>query len=402
MRKGLILFVCVLFSSSIALAQGIKLKVENDSTFNAAEDYANLSEGFDVDITKLNEINIGAQLAQDAAWVTANETEAISALANKSYYQQRADLNISSALPERTNIYTILSFIGSDFNTTSLVISSLEIEHFFNTNFKFRVGRLNNKVSESQFFGRIALEESSAHVFGRNIFINDAIEFDGSFKKRGGPSFFIGIKPYFNDLNLKAIYAGIHQSLKSGIQLSSILSMNRQLEADLKKYLPDHQGVQTYFSYEAEIAYKQPAGSVFLNVGGNLGFKGIVPHAGGRMNLLKGLAPVVGREGDSFKETFTMAGGARLRPSKLSSSLEFLPSAGLEMEVQGGLTSRYTALNVCAYCKINITKRMVLTYYCTPQFIWQDYNDERTSYIGGLSQFLRLSVTVGKPTRMFL
>lgn len=45
-------------------------------------------------------------------------------------------------LPDRTNIYSTISFLNDNAGS------------------------------------------SSAHVFGRNLFINDALEFDGSFKKK--------------------------------------------------------------------------------------------------------------------------------------------------------------------------------------------------------------------------
>lgn len=385
-------------------AQDITFSLGKDSTFNAADDYAKTSEGFDVDISKVNVINLGLQVAQDVAVASANRDEVIDALANKSYYRQRVDLTVTSALPERTNVYSIITFLNDNSGASSatVTVSNLEIEHFFNDNFKFRVGRLANSVSESQFFGRMALEETSAHVFGRKLFINDALEFDGSFKKKGGPSFFIGLKPQFKPFNLKSVYAGIHQSFKTGLQLHGIFSLNRQFEADMQKYIPEFKGKDAYFSYEAEVAYKRQAGTVFLNVGGNLGYTGLLPHASGRYDFIGQLQPVVTRKGDSFKETFTPSAGFRLYPSRLSPSLKFLPQAGLEAEVQGALTSRFTALNVCAYCKLNITRRMVLTYYCTPQFVWQDFRPDSPSFIGGVVNYLRLSVTVGKPTRMFL
>lgn len=401
-KKGsivLLLLGCVLRLG----AQNVHLEIGKDSTFNAAEDYAKTSEGFDVDITKVNVINVGGQMAQDIATSTANYKEVISSLPNKSYYRQRFDLMVSSALPERTNVYSIITFLNDSYDgACNVVISNLEVEHFFNNNFKFRMGRLANSVSESQFFGRMALEESSAHVFGRKIFINDAIEFDGSFKQKGGPSFFIGLKPTFKPLNLKGVYAGLHQSFKSGLQFHGIVSVNRQFEVDMTKYIPEFKGIGEYFSYEAEVAYKKLTSTIFLNVGGNLGYKGLLPHVSGKFDFMKQLMPVVTDKGDSFKETFTPSCGFRLRPAKMNSSLFFLPQVGLEAEVQGVLTDRFTVLNVCAYCKVNITKRMVLTYNCTPQFIWQDFNKDTPSYMGGMVNYFRLSVTIGKPSRMFL
>lgn len=170
----------------------------------------------------------------------------------------------------------------------------------------------------------------------------------------------------------------------------------------MQKYFPGFTGTDEYFSYEFEIAYKRPNITTFLNVGGNLAFKGLIPHASGKFDFINQLSPVVANKGDSFKETFTPAGGFRIFPAKMTPSLKFIAQAGLEAEFQGALTDRFSALNLCAYCKVNLTRRMVLTYYCTPQFIWQDFNLGTTSYIGGMVNYLRLSVTVGRPARMFL
>lgn len=404
MDRKILTMLLVLMAWGQVQAQKISFSLKNDSTFNAADDYAQTSEGFDVNVNEVNVVNLGIQIAQDVAVANANRDEIVDALSNRSYYRQRIDLNLSSALPERTNVYSIITFLNDNSGNSSamVTISNLEVEHFFNNNFKFRVGRLANSVSESQFFGRMALEETSAHVFGRKLFVNDALEFDGSFKKRGGPTFFIGLKPVFKPFNLKGVYAGIHQAFKSGVQLHGIFSLNRQFEADMTRYIPDFKGKDVYFAYEAEVAYKQRGGTVFLNIGGNAGYTGLLPHASGRFDFLNQLMPVVSRKGDALKETFTPSVGFRTYPAKMNPSLKFLPQVGVEAEVQGALTNRFTALNVCAYCKVNITRRMVLTYYCTPQFIWQDFQPDKPSFMGGVVNYLRLSVTVGKPTRMFL
>lgn len=385
-------------------AQNLKLSINSDSTFNAAEDYAKTNAGFDVDITKVNVINIGMQVAQDVAIANTNYAEVTSALSNESYYQQRVDLTIWAALPERTNLYSTVSFLNSnsDASSTMTTVVNMEIEHFFNNHFKFRAGRLSGSVSESQFFGRMALEESSAHIFGRKLFINDALEFDGNFLKEGGPVFFIGLKPRFKPFNLKGGYAGFHQPFKNGMQIHGIFSVNRQFEEDLQIFIPNFKGKQTYFAYEGEVAYKRTASTIYLNVGGYLGYEGVLPHSGNKFDFMKQLLPVVTDKDNSFKETFTPSCGFRIYPGRISPSFKFLPQAGLEAEVQGALTNRFTALNVCGYLKFNITRRMVLTYYCTPQFIWQDFNEEKPSYIGGMVNYLRLSVTLGQPSRMFL
>lgn len=402
-RKGWIGILLLLLVLQVK-AQKVQFSLGKDSTFNAAEDYARTSEGFDVDINQVNVINLGMQIAQDVAVANANRDEILSALPAKSYYRQRVDLMLSSALPERTNVYSTISFLNDNSSSPSAIatITNLEVEHYFRKNFKVRLGRLANSVSESQFFGRMALEESSAHVFGRKLFINDALEFDGSFKKKGGPSFFIGLKPLFKPFNLKAVYAGIHQPFKNGMQAHLILSVNRQFEEDMKEYIPTFTGKDAYFSYEVEAAYKRLGGTVFLNIGGNVGYTSILPHTSGKFDYIGQLLPVITDKGESFKETFTPSCGFRIFPAKMHPFWKFLPQVGVETEVQGALANRFTALNICAYCKINITRRMVLTYYCTPQFVWQKFNIEQPDYIGGVVNYLRLSVTVGKPARMFL
>ena len=385
-------------------AQDMKLTLKADSAFNAAYDESKTFKGFDVDTSKINVINLAFQVAQDLAVANTNNSDVTNALPNKSYMRQRADLVLSSALPERTNVYTTISFMNTEEGTrsnASLVITNLEIEHYFRNNMKFRIGRLCNSVSESQFFGRIALEESSAHMLGRKIFINDAFEWDGRFRVNGRGVFFVGLKPIFKPFNLKAFYAGMHHPFKSGFQMHAIVSLNRMFEEDLQSSVPDFTGKDVYFSYEAEVAHKTSTHSVFLNVGGNVGSLGMIPHTSGPYDILKQARPVVKRKGDSFKETFIPSTGFRIYPAKMSPKNIF-KQVGLEAEVQGALTNKFTALNVCAYCKIGITRRLILSYFCTPEFIWQNNNPDKPSFMGGVVNFLRLNVTVGKPGRMFM
>ena len=88
-----------------------------------------------------------------------------------------------------------------------VVVSNFEIEHFFTKrHMKLRIGRLSNTVSESQYFGRVALGESSAHLQGNFIYVNDAFEWDGRFKNGTGV-YFVGMQPYFKPLKFKGFYA---------------------------------------------------------------------------------------------------------------------------------------------------------------------------------------------------
>ena len=405
-RKAFILMLLVGWGtlSVPSSAQDIKLTMKADSTFNAAYDEAKTFKGFDVDTSKVNVINLAFQVAQDLAVANTNSSDVTDALASKSYFRQRADLVLSSALPERTNVYATVSFLNTEAGASSkasVVVTNLEIEHYFRNNMKFRIGRLCNSVSESQFFGRIALEETSAHMLGRKIFINDAFEWDGRFRVNGKGVFFVGLKPIFKPFNLKAFYAGMHHPFKNGWQMHTIVSLNRMFEDELQSTVPDFTGKDVFFSYEAEVAHKTSTHSVFLNVGGNVGSLGMIPHTSGPYDILRQARPIVTRKGDSFTETFIPSTGFRIYPAKINPKNIF-KQVGLEAEVQGALTSKFTALNVCAYCKIGITRRLILSYFCTPEFIWQDCNPGKPSFMGGVVNFLRLNVTVGKPGRMFM
>ena len=387
-----------------ALAQEITLSLKVDSTFNAAEIKEKTFKGFDVDTSQVNVVNIGMQLSLDVVDSKANDPGITSSLTNSSYFRQRLDMVFSSALPEHTNVYATLSFINpeGDANVGKIFFTNMEVEHYFMNHTKIRIGRLVNQVSESQFFGRIALEESSAHYYGRTVYINDAIEFDGNLRHKGGPVFFIGMKPRFKPFNLKGVYAGFHQPFKNGLQTHAIVSLNRQFESDMQKYIPTFEGKDVYGAYEAEVAYKKPTATVYLNVGGNIGYQGLLPHVSGSMDFMQQLKPVITRKGDSFKETFMGSVGLHLHPSKMSPGWKFLPLVCLEAELQGALTNRFTTLNIFGICRFSLTRRVVLTYNCTPQFIWQKFNPSKPNYMGGVVNFLRLSVVVGKVGRLYM
>ena len=390
-----------------ATAQEMKVSIKGDSTFNPADVEAKTMKGFDVDTSKVNVINMAMQIASDVAIFNANDKAIEEAFPFTSYYRQRADWILSSALPERTNMYSTVTFLNIEEGLNSeamVVITNLEMEHFFkNKNMKFRIGRLCNTVSESQFFGRIALEESSAHQHGRKIFINDAVEWDGRFKNGNGV-YFVGVKPMFKPIKLKSIYAGMHQPFKNGMQMHTIVSLNKSHEEELQKLFPSYNhGKNTYFSYEAEVAHKGRSTTVVLNAGGNVGSVGMMPHTSGTFDIMKQSRAYVYYENkkDAAKETFMASAGIRFLPSKIAPKC-FVRKVGLEVEGQGLLSDRFTCINACAYCVMSVTRRIVLGYYCTPEFLWQDINPKRQHFMAGVVNFVRLSVTVGKPGRMFM
>lgn len=400
-----VLLAGVVFQATPVAAQELKISMKADSVFSPVEDEAKTFKGFDVDTSKVNVINIALQVAQDLAVANANSKEMLDVLPYNAYFRERADLLMSAALPEHTNIYSTISFVNTKEGTTNgatVVATNLEIEHFFKNHTKIRIGRLCNSVSESQFFGRIALEEANAHELGRKVYINDAIEWDGRFKADGKGVFFVGVKPIFMPLDFKGAYAGMHQPFENGTQMHFIVSANRMFETDIQTYLPEYTGGDDlYYSYEAEVAHKSKTTTVYFNAGGNIGSLGMIPHTSSVFDFLKQARPIVSNKEDAFKETFMASAGFRVYPARKAPKCKF-GQIGLEAEVQGPLSDRFTALNVCGYCKVMLTRRLILTYYCTPRFIWQDINPNRPEFMGSVVNFARLSVTVGTPGRMFL
>lgn len=404
MRKLLSLLFLVSAVVSSAVAQDFSVKVSGDSTFNAAEENVKAQSGIDVDTSKLNVLHIGLQVIQDIGFAAADDKDIISNLNAKSYYWERADLMTAAALPGRTNMYFSVSFMQTAEGVSNdgvMKITNLEIEHYFKKNLKIRFGRLANSVSESQFYGRMAIEETSAHVYGRKIFIHDALELDGAFS-RTGPKYFVGVKPVFSTLNFKGAYAGIVFPFQNGFKMHYIAALNRSFEADVSKYIPDFKGKEVYFSYEAEVAQRWKKTTAYLNVGGNVGYRGVLTHTSGRFDFIKQFRPTVTDRDDSFKETFTLSGGLRIFPAKMTRKMRLIQQAGLEAEIVGACSDKLTYITACAYMKMNLTKRLILTYYCTPEFIDQSFNPNKPSKVSGVVNFFRLSLMVGNPGRMYM
>ena len=404
--KKIIIIILSLITLSVQ-AQEMKVSIKGDSTFNAADVEAKTIKGFDVDTSKINVINMAMQIACDVSVFNANDKAIEDAFPINGYHRQRADWILSSALPEHTNMYSAVTFLNVDGPSAAaamVVVSNFEIEHFFTKRrMKLRIGRLSNTVSESQYFGRVALGESSAHLQGNFIYVNDAIEWDGRFKNGTGV-YFVGMQPYFKPLKFKGFYAGMHQPFKNGMQMHTILSVNNTLEKDLQSTFPYYsKGNNVYYAYEAEIAHKTRATSVFLNAGGYVNYVGLVPHSSGMFDIMKQSRAFVyyNNKEDALKETFLVSTGVRVFPFRINPRC-FVRRVGLEVEGQGLLSDRFTTVNVCAYCVISLTKRIIFSYYCTPTFLWQDINPTRKHYMSGVVNFFRVNCTVGKPGRTFM
>lgn len=396
--KKLLSAVILVFAVLETLAQNITVKIDNDSTFDAANFEVVASEEFD-NIAPVHTVNIAFQTLCDIVFTsTSLDDDRFSAPDN--YLRERADLLFSSKLEDNTNIYALMAFLNTQDGVNSdskLVVPNVEIEHYFKKgNCKVRVGRLLNSLTKSQYFGRIAVEQSSAHVYGRKVYINDALEFDGRIGNGSVAAYYcLGIKPRFKKLDLRGVYGGASKNFASGLRMHCLLSFNRQFEDELKNEITGYEGSNTYFAGEIEFSIKKAMFEAYANCGGYTHYVGRVPHSSNAYDYLKFLSPVVSDTHNSLKETFIHAYGMRFFPKS-----NFFSQVGLESEFLGSFSNNFSAYNFCAYMKLSLTRRLLLTYYCTPQVIKQQTVDKTTGDYSACGNFLRLSVLVGKPVRM--
>ena len=83
-------------------------------------------------------------------------------------------------------------------------------------------------------------------------------------------------------------------------------------------------------------------------------------------------------------------------------ALKFVPMAGFEAEAVGLGHKEQTTLNMYGYVKFNLTNRLILSYACNPQFVWDKRTSPEYDMLSGTTHYVRLSLTVGKPARMMM
>lgn len=348
-------------------------------------------------------INFGCQLSQDFTTTTCNHDWVKEQLGYNSTYTQRIDFILSSQLAEKTKANVIVSYNILDSKSYTLLPLNLEISHYFTDHLNVRFGRLISKLSESQFYGRLALGEDASHTFGRTPFVNDAFEilYKVGINK---PVFFIGAKTCYDNPSFEGIYCGIHNITAKGLQSYLLLSTIKEHVSTIVKSIKNYAGSNRwYFSYEGEIAYKKPEQCYFLGIGGYVDYIGAIPHAQRKRDLMASSLPTITESNKALKETFIPMCGFRLRPDKINPKFNFLAMAGFEAEMQGMLTNKYTSLNMFGYLKFKITNRLILTYACNPQFTWFSKGESSSfKFLGGTAHYLRISLTIGRPNRMMM
>ncbi|OFZ01247.1 MAG: hypothetical protein A2491_14045 [Bacteroidetes bacterium RIFOXYC12_FULL_35_7] len=408
---------------------------------SAQEATQNLTfQGFDVDTSKVNAPSFGIQVSNDANILNFPKGETFNpGLYNNSLYNSqidklknissseylannlgwkssfwiRTDLWVNVALPHKTNIYTLIALRAMNMDSGSpddfsYTLLNMEVEHYFDKHFKVRFGRLINKLSASQFYGRIALGASDAHVFGRTPFVCDALEFDMNFKDKGLPVFMVGVKPQFNEFDFNTFYLGAHTNLSPLFRTYLLYSLNKQQVADLTPYFPYLKNERYYVAIEAEFAFDNKTVVSFINIGTNMNYIGPALHYSGARDILKRNEPLIIAPNSSIKETLLPSAGVAVRPCLLTPKLSFFKRAGLECEINGLLDSRIKSYNAYLNLKFEFFKNLNFEYGYNLNIT--NYNQNNTFYVSGkpvlytdkLSygvNYLRLCVIFGKPSR---
>ena len=426
MNKLFRIIIPLFFLCSHAVAQEI---IENQ-TF----------KGIDADTTKINKPTLGIQIANDVSFVSypkgeeftigdynedmySDQVDDIKDISATEYfakqlgwtpmYWQRADLFTSIALQNQTNFYSLISFRvlkmdsggSADFSYTIL---NLEVEHYFNKHYKIRFGRLINKLSASQFYGRIALGASDSHVYGRTPFVCDALEFDINYKDKGLPVFMIGVKPQFNSFDFNSFYIGAHSSISKNIQTFLLFSYNKQQYEELSVYVPSVKKDRYYSAFEAEVSYNGKIFTSFINIGTLSNYLGIAPHFSGPRDILKQNEPIITSGNLSLKQTFIPSIGLSVNPCKMTSKLSFFKKIGIEAEINGLFNTELTSLNAFANAKFTILKNFNIEYGLNLNKI--KYAENKDFYLSTTPiinndkfnygvHYLRLSLIFGQPTR---
>jgi len=276
----------------------------------------------------------------------------------------RMDLSTKAKIDSKTTLNALTAFkvmrrdsgAQDDFSYTIL---SCNLEHMLNDKYTVKAGRVIEKYSESKMFGRIALGSKDAHVFGRTPFINDSVQLNIDLDKM---KLNTGIKYEYKELGFNAIYMigdytkKLGRNKKNELGLTGIYSINKQVLEEYKDLVPkpeDEQDDENYFQgLEGEISVKYNNNiTSYLNAGILFNYIGKAPHFSGPTDILKLNEPIIYDGSDSAAETFTLAMGLRLDPSKY---IKYLPKVNefmTEFEFLGMGSDKYNAM--ITYCHLN-------------------------------------------------
>lgn len=263
----------------------------------------------------------------------------------KNMHFVRIDFFANAELTDKTklNYLMALRVLGDDSGMQedfNYVILNAEIEHLYRELFRIRIGRLNEKYSESRFFGRTALGHKDAHIFGRTPFVNDALEINLDSAKSGFPlDLATGVKVYKAPLDFSTAFLISQYKKPIGnhtFKTFFIYSYNKQLEEDLSSIFPYMEHDRYYHGYEGEISFSfANAVTPYVNVGWLSNYMGYMQHTSGMRDILKKNEPLITDPDESVTQTTTTCVGLNVKPSNLSDNLKFFRELVAEFEYMG-------------------------------------------------------------------
>jgi hypothetical protein len=240
-----------------------------------------------------------------------------------------------------------------------------------------KIGRLAEKFSESRFFGRLALGEDDAHVFGRTPFVNDAVEFMLLKDiKNLTFSFYTGAKFVYMPLDFAGYYAITDISVPLGkkdqfkFDIFGIYSLNRQFEKSLEVLFPSADKDNYFHGVEGEVALTFfNMVTAFANIGFWVNYQGYMPHCSGPRDILRLNAPIIDDKTNSLGDSLIPCVGIKVTPGiiltnkkKGDKEIFSLDEITLEAEVLGiGYEGMY-AFNIYGHIGMSFFDTLFISY----------------------------------------
>ncbi|HDS09510.1 MAG TPA: hypothetical protein ENN73_04715 [Firmicutes bacterium] len=262
------------------------------------------------------------------------------ALGLKNLYFIRVDFSLAAQLAEKTNFYYLMALRILDQDSGaqdgfSYTLLQAELEHTIGRMYRFRLGRLAEKFSESRFFARVALGYKDSHVWGRTPFVNDSLELNLDSVNTGLPvNLTTGIKFGYKPFEFTTLFF-ITELQRKKFKSYLIYTFNMQYEENLTTMFPWIEEDRYYHGLELEVALKLNGVTPYLNAGVLIDYIGTAPHYSGPTDILKGNQPIIYYPNESREKTFIPMAGVKFEPYKLSNRLSFFKEAVLEFEYPG-------------------------------------------------------------------
>lgn len=295
-------------------------------------------------------------------------------IGQKDMHYIRMDFSLDADISEKTKVSSLIAMrvlnkdSGSQSDFSYTVLSS-NIEHKFDDTYKMKFGRVVEKYSESKMFGRVAMGGKDSHVFGRTPFINDSLQIN---MKKGKIDLNSGIKYNYNPFNFAGTYLISKYETeideKQKIKIFGVYSLNRQMGSEYETYvpMPEEKRISENYNHglEAEIAYNLDVNKfiAYVNAGCLINYLGAAPHFSGPSDITKLNEPIIYEKSDSISDTFILAGGIKINPSKYWKVLNKVDDISIELEILGLGMDDLIAYNTYVHINYQIVKDVYLQY----------------------------------------